>query len=127
MKDHSCQTSVLTFYEVMSCNPDRRRPVNVVYLDFAKAFDTVLHNLSIYKLWSVGIDDSVCTWIKKLVQRVVINGISPKMAGVVSGVSRGSVMGPILLNLFINDIEVIINSSISVYADDGKLSRVITL
>ena len=130
MKNRSCQTNLLTFYEEVSCHLDKGRPVDVVYLDFAKAFDTVPHKRLLYKIRSVGMDHRVSTWIENWlqgrVQRVVINGEYSEWSGVGSGVPQGSVLGPILFNLFINDLEDGINSSISVFADDTKLSRAIT-
>lgn len=60
------------------------------------------------------------------VQRLVINSKYSEWSGVVGGVPQGSVLGPILFNSFINDIEDGMKSSISVFADDTKLSRAIT-
>lgn len=65
-------------------------------------------------------------WLQGRVQRVVINNMYSDWSGVVIGVPQGSVLGPILFNLFIHDIEIGINSSISVFADNTKLSRAIT-
>ena len=121
----SCQTNLLTFYEEVSCELDRGRPVDVVYLDFAKAFDTVPHKRLIYKIRSAGIDHKVCSWMENwlhgCVQRVVINNAYSDWSGVVSGVPQGSVLGPILLHFFINNIEDGISSSISVFADDTDM------
>ena len=87
----------------MSCYLDRGSTIDVVYLDFAKAFDTVSHKCLLYKLRYVGMDHTVCTWIEnwlqECVQRVVINGLSFEWSGIESGVPQGSVLGPILFNL----------------------------
>ena len=110
----------------MSCHLDKGRPVDVVYLDFAIVFDTVPHKSLLYKIRSVGMDHRVSTWIENWlqgrVQTVVINAGYSEW----SGVPQGSVLGPNLFNLFINDLEDGVNSSISVFADDTKLSRAIT-
>ena len=79
------------------------------------------------KLRSVGIEYSICNWIenwlKDRIQRVVINDSYSEWSEVVSGVPQGSVLGPLLFNLFINHIELGIKSTISVFADDTKLCR----
>ena len=100
----------------------------MVYLDFAKAFDIVPHKLLLYKIRSIGMDHRVSTWIENWlqgrVQRVVMNGEYSEWSGVGSG-AQGSVLGPILFNLFINDLEDGVSSAISVFMDDTKLSRAI--
>lgn len=63
-KERSCQTNRLSFYEEVSNKLDKRVPVDIVYLDFAKAFDTVPHRRLMYKLRSVGIEYSICNWIE---------------------------------------------------------------
>lgn len=64
MKDRTFQVNLLTFYEEVSSNLDKGRLVDVVYLDFTKAFPTVPHKCLIHKLRSVGINDSICTCMK---------------------------------------------------------------
>lgn len=67
MKVCSFHTNLLTFYEEVSYNLDRGKPVKIVYLNSAKSFDTVLHKHLIYKYGSFYIDEILCNWIKKLV------------------------------------------------------------
>ena len=72
MKDRSCQTNLISFYEEVSKTLDRGVAVDVVYLDFAKAFDTVPHARLMCKVKSTGLESSVCKWIENwLKDRIV--------------------------------------------------------
>ena len=108
---------------------DDRNEVNCLYLDFMKAFDTVPHRRLIHKLKSYGICDPILSWIRDFlsdrVQRVIVNGSASQWAKVLSGIPQGSVLGPLLFVIFINDICESINSSSYLFADDTKLFRVI--
>ena len=96
--------------------------VNCLYLYFMKAFDTVPHRRLIHKLKSYGISGPVLSWIKDFlsdrVQRVIVNGSASKWAKVLSGIPQGSVLGPLLFVIFINDICDSINSCSYMFADD---------
>uniref|UniRef100_A0A803JG40 Reverse transcriptase domain-containing protein n=1 Tax=Xenopus tropicalis TaxID=8364 RepID=A0A803JG40_XENTR len=130
MRNRSCQTNLVAFYEEVSRNLDAGMAVDVIYLDFAKAFDTVPHRRLMIKLRNIGLEHNICNWIenwlKDRVQRVVVNGTFSNWTSVVSGVPQGSVLGPLLFNLFINDLEVGIDSTVSIFADDTKLCKTIS-
>ena len=99
-------------------------------LDFRKAFDLVSHEHLIYKLSKYGIRGQILNWImeflKDRTQRVVIRGTASTLRKVTSGVPQGSVLGPILFLLFINDLPTELLTRLSLFADDSKLfSRII--
>ena len=99
----------------------------MIYLDFAKAFDKVDHKILLYKLNNLGIQGKIHNWIKNFLQnrtqKVIVDGESSEPAEVISGVPQGTVLGPILFLLFINDItEAIKFANIQLFADDSKLT-----
>ena len=101
---------------------DNGGQVDTFILDFAKSFDTLPHELRKSKLFGCGIGGKTLKWIDSFLcysqQRVVVNGAKSDWAPVLSGVPQGTVLGPLLFFLYINDISTYIDSEIRLFADD---------
>ena len=126
-KARSCLTNMLCFLEEITKWIDVGSPVDIIYLDFQKAFDKVPHQRLLLKLKAHGIGDSITDWIEQWLtdrrQRVVVDGEVSNWKSVLSGVPQGSVLGPILFLIYINDLDDSITSNVLKFADDTKLFR----
>ena len=104
--------------------------VDVIFLDFAKAFDKVPHKRVLAKLQSHGIGGQVvrciASWLKRRKQRVCIDGCSSRWTDVLSGIPQRSVLGPLLFLIFLNSLEDDIMNVILKFADDTKIFRKVT-
>ena len=122
-------TQLITTLQDLLCYRDRNKQVDVIVLDFSKAFDTVPHNRLLHKLHHYGIRGQLNTWIASFLktrqQRVVVDGAHSEWVHVDSGVPQGTVLGPMLFLAHINDLPAAINKDTKcrLFADDCLLYR----
>ena len=127
MGGRSTTTQLLNYLNKCIDKIVERNVVDCIYLDFAKAFDTVPHKRLLNKLKAYGITGNLLNWIKAFLsdrtQAVKVNGISSETEAVISGIPQGSVLGPALFIVYINDILDKIRSDGFLFADDTKIFR----
>lgn len=123
----SCVTQLLEVMELWTSSLDSGREVDTIYLDFCKAFDSVPHERLLSKLRSYGITGNLekwfCAFLTGRRQRVVVKGKFSKWSEVRSRIPQGSVLGPTVFVVFINDLHEVVTSVVRIYADDTKIFR----
>nr|XP_047129682.1 uncharacterized protein LOC124809582 [Hydra vulgaris] len=121
----ACVTNLLESIDMMSKALSDKISMDVAFIDFSKAFDMVSHKRLIYKLEAYGFTGNLLNWIKSFLhqrfQRIVMGDYVSSWLEVFSGVPQGSVLGPKLFIIFVNDISDIVNYPCKMYADDTKL------
>jgi hypothetical protein len=129
-KGLSCETQLAGLVDDLAKIVDSKGQADLIIMDFSKAFDTVPYKRLLLKLQNVGIRNNILTWIEcfltKRHQRVVLDGAFSTKAKVTLGVPQGTVLGPLLFLIYINDLPDNIRSDVRLFADDCILYRKIT-
>jgi hypothetical protein len=125
VKYKACNTNLLETLDLVTSQLSKKTSIDIIFLDFEKAFDKVSHRLLLHKLEKYGITGKLLKWIKAFLtnrsQRVILGDATSQWTKVTSGVPQGSVLGPLLFLLYINDMPDKIKNVIKMYADDSKL------
>ncbi|MCG8431742.1 MAG: hypothetical protein MJA29_11285, partial [Candidatus Omnitrophica bacterium] len=130
-KGRSTSTQMVQVLDKIGLTLDNGGQVDMIYLDFSKAFDSVPHDLLTHKVRSFGINGNLLAWLKSYLsdrqQRVVVEGAVSPLLPVVSGVPQGSILGPLLFSMYVNDLPATISelTDSGLYADDAKCYRTI--
>ena len=123
----SCETQILRLYHELAASLDKKTQTDIVILDFSKAYDRIPHQQLLKKIHHYGIRDNTFKWIASFLsqrtQQVLVEGRSSEKVPVISGVPQGSVLGPVLFLIFINDLPDNLNSKARVFADDCIVYR----
>jgi ribonucleases P/MRP protein subunit RPP40 len=127
MKNISCLANLLETVEEWIEALDEGYGLDVLYLDYQKAFDTVPHERLMRKLKWYGIDENLYYWIKDFVSqremKVDVEVVYSKLNVVDRGVPQGSVLGPLLFVLYVTDIRTLVICSVKLFAHDTKIRR----
>ena len=132
LSGHSTCTNLIEWMNDWTINVNNKHYTRVAYIDFSRAFDSVCHSKLLYKLKALGINGLLLRTIKSFLhnrsQRVMINGTLSNSVALGSGVPQGSVLGPLLFLVYINDLSNIFPDSIvsKYFADDAKIYTEVT-
>jgi len=125
MKGRSTLTNLLVTLQCWTSILEEGSGLDVIYLDYKKAFDTVPHHKLMQKLKGLKLGETLTKWIDQFLlgrqMRVHINGSFSNWIDVLSGVPQGSVLGPLLFFIFVSDLPDLVKCSLMMFADDTKI------
>ena len=125
----SCTTQLLSVIETWTDQLEKGIDIDALYFYFSKAFDTVPHRRLLSKLESYKVSQQITDWVEAYLsnrKQRVVNGTRSEWEAVSSGVPQGSVLGPVLFLIYINDLPKEVKNCIRLFADDTKLYRTVT-
>lgn len=130
MKNRSTTTNLMSYVSTLFREVEARQQVDSIYVDFAKAFDTVPHIVVIEKFKRLGFPRWLTEWLYSYLTNryafVMVNSTRSRTFNITSGVPQGSVLGPLIFNVFINDLYSLLSSCNLSFADDLKFYRTIS-
>ena len=123
----SCSSQLWRVLNAWTRQLESGSPVDIIYLDFQKVFDSVPHLRLLEKLSSYGIKGKLFDWISSFLigrkQQIILEGSCSGWTEALSGVPQCSVLGPLLFHIYMNDLPDAIRSEVKLFADDTKLYR----
>ena len=129
-KKRSCVTQLAMLVDDLVKSVYNKKQVDLILLDFSKAFDKVNHEKVLLKIQQYGVRGNTLKWVKSFLenrsQSVVLNGTTSDAIPVTSGVPQGSVLGPLLFLAYINDLPQNVSSKVRLFADDTAIYLTLT-
>ena len=124
-KSYSTDTHLINLTDYIKDEIDKGNLCGMVMLDLQKAFDTVNHDILLFKLKALGFKDNVIKWTRSYLpgreQMVTVNGMKSDSDSITCGVPQGSILGPQLFLLYVNDMNAAVYCDLLMYADNSAL------
>ncbi|KAJ7409319.1 hypothetical protein WISP_115586 [Willisornis vidua] len=128
-RGNSCLSNLICFCNKVAHLDDQGKPVDVIFLDFSKAFNTASHRILLYNMSIAQLDKHIMWWVSNWLmdqaQRVIVNGVTSDWQPLTNEVAQGSISGPVLFNIFINYLNTALERILSKFVDDTKLGGVV--